>query len=128
MSVFSFIFDKGTTDEETINLTCVQDFDPYNAPRRVASLKMIDGTAYQDSGFDVTDGTINLSGNLMYQAVLDELNPRYEGSYQEFDFISMYTGTSEAWLVNWNTFTARPNIFKSQTYTFSVVLNVISKY
>jgi hypothetical protein len=128
MSAFSFIFDKGTTDEETINLTCVQDFDPYNAARRVASLKMIEGTVYQDSGFNITDGTINLSGNLMSQDVLDELKPKYEGDYEEFDFTSLYSGTSEAWLVNWNTFTARPNIFKSQTYTFSVVLNVISKY
>jgi hypothetical protein len=64
----------------------------------------------------------------MSQDVLDELKPKYEGDYEEFDFTSLYSGTSEAWLVNWNTFTARPNIFKSQTYTFSVVLNVISKY
>jgi hypothetical protein len=127
MSTFSFKFDKGTDNEETVNLTCIQEADLYNSARRVAELKMLEGTVYQDSGFNVSDGKITLSGNYMIQSLLDELKPRYEGDYQEFDFISTYTGSTETWLVNWNNFTVKPNNTANPTYSFTIVLNVISK-
>jgi hypothetical protein len=127
MSVFRLKFDKGLATEETIDLTCIQEADLYAASRRVAEIDMIEGVAYQDSGFNVADGKITLTGNSMSQSLLDELKPRYEGVYQEFDFISDYTGNAETWLCNWNAFTAKPNNTPNPIYTFTIILNVISK-
>jgi hypothetical protein len=127
MSVFRLTFDKGLATEETIDLTCIQEADLYAASRRVAEMKMIEGVAYQDSFLNVADGKITLTGNYMTQSLLDAIKSRYEGNYAEFDFISDYTATTETWLCCWNAFTAKINNTVNPSYTFTIVLNVISK-
>lgn len=123
MSVLQLIFGA-----ETVDLNCVQEFDPYTAVRRVATLQMLEGTVIQDSGYLESDGTITLSGTAMPKTLRDNLWEKYTGEYAEFDLLSTLYGQEERWLVAWLSFTNKPNNGFSNTYTFTIQLKIISKY